>query len=212
MTGKPQTRSAKKAMVDGMPIVQPSDRRAAPAGRPEPGETRVASAARPAAAARAVWWTVAWAAGFVALHGYWAAGGRIGFGDQTDPIPQTTTSPVGWVFTTLVAVMFLAGLAVPLALVQRWGRRIPRRALVVLMWAGAIILTARGGLGLLDGLARVAGIEGGITRLSYEQTLGSVHPSAYTRWSSAAIDFIFLVGGLLFGRAAALTGGRFGVE
>ena len=74
------------------------------------------------------------------------------------------------------------------------------------MWAGAVVLTARGGVGLFDGLARMAGIEEGITRLSYEQTLGSAHPSAYTLWSSAAIDFVFLVGGLLFGRAAALTG------
>ena len=74
------------------------------------------------------------------------------------------------------------------------------------MWIGAIVLLARGGLGLLDGLVRALGVEGGLTRLPYEETLGSAHPSAYTLWSSAAIDVVFLVGGLLFTRAAALTG------
>ena len=74
------------------------------------------------------------------------------------------------------------------------------------MWIGAIVLVARGGLGLLDGLIRALGVEDGLTRLPYEETLGSAHPSAYTLWSSAAIDAVFLMGGLLFTRAAALTG------
>ena len=98
-----------------------------------------------------------------------------------------------------------AGPVVPLALVRPWGRRLPRRLLVVLMWVGAIVLVARGGLGLLDGLMRVLGVAGGLTGLSYEQTLGSAHPSAYTLWSSAMIDVVFLTGGALFTRAAALS-------
>src|SRR5215208_6884154 len=34
------------------------------------------------------YWTVA----FIALHGYWALGGRVGFGDQVDPLPDTASS------------------------------------------------------------------------------------------------------------------------
>ena len=168
----------------------------------------VDASSRPVAATRAVWATLAWAVVFVALHGYWELGGRVGFGDQTDPLPLTTSSVAGWAFTLVVAVMFIAGLVVPLALIQGWGRTISRRLLLALMWIGAVVLTARGGLGLLDGLLHALGPGGGITGMSYQQTLGSAHPTAYTLWSSAAIDLIFLVGGLLFTRAARLTGLR----
>ncbi len=144
---------------------------------------------------------------FVAAHGYWALGGRLGFGDQPAGIPLTTSSLAGWVFTIAVAAMFIAGLAVPLALVQRWGRRIPRRLLLGLMWAGALFLTARGGLGLLDDLLRQLGVDGGLTGLSYQQTLGTGRPTAYTLWSSAAIDLVFALAGVLFARASHLSSG-----
>lgn len=156
-------------------------------------------------ASRAAVWASTWAWAFLALHVYWAFGGRFGFGDQTDPIPATTSTVTGWVWTLGVLVMFAAGPVVPLALVRPWGRRLPRRLLLVLMWIGAAVLLIRGGLGLLDGLLRVLGVAGGLTRLSYEETLGSAHPTAYTLWSSTAIDVVFVVGGVLFARAAALS-------
>ena len=122
-------------------------------------------------ARRAVWAAEGWAVAFVAAHGYWALGGRLGFGDQPAGIPPTTSSLAGWVFTIAVAAMFIAGFCgVPLALVQRWGWRIPRRLLLGLMWAGALFLTARGGLGLLDDLLRQLGVDGGLTGLSYLPT------------------------------------------
>jgi hypothetical protein len=180
-------------------------RRREHASRPSP-PAHVAASASPAAAARATVWALAWAAAFVALHGYWALGGRVGFGDQTDPIPVTTDSAAGWVFTLVVAAMFCCGLAVPSALLRPWGLRVPRRLLLVLMWIGAVVLTARGGMGLLDGLLRALGMDNGLTGLSYETTLGDAFPSAYTLWSAAAIDAIFLAGGVLFTRSARLTG------
>lgn len=166
------------------------------------------ASSRPVAATRAVRLALAWAFLFVALHGYWALGGRVGLGDQSDPFPLTTSSITGWVFTVVVAAMFVAGLVVPLTLVQEWGRRVPRRLLLALMWIGAVVLGARGGLGLLDGMLRGLGADGGLTGLSYEQTLGHAHPTAYALWSSAAIDLLFLVGGVLFATAAHLTGLR----
>ena len=164
----------------------------------------VGASSRPAVAKRAVWAAEGWAVVFVAVHGYWALGGRLGFGDQAAAIPMTTSSLAGWVFTIVVAAMFIAGLAVPLALVQRWGRRVPRRLLLGLMWAGALFLTARGGLGLFDDLLRQFGVDGGLTGLSYQQTLGTARPTAYTLWSSAAIDLVFVSGGVLFTRASQL--------
>jgi Protein of unknown function (DUF3995) len=166
------------------------------------------ASSRPVAARRAVWTASVWAIVFVALHGYWALGGRVGFGDQKDPIPLTTSSIAGWVFTVVVALMFVAGLVVPLALVQQWGRRAPRHLLLAMMWIGVVVLGARGVLGLLDGLLRGLGVDGGLTGLSYEHTLGTAHPTTYTLWSAAAIDLVFLVGGILFAAAALLTGLR----
>ena len=83
-------------------------------------------------AERAAYWAFGWAVVFVALHGYWALGGRIGFGDQVDPLPGWPTTVAGWTASVVVDGMFLAGLAVPLALVRPWGQRIPHRLLLVL--------------------------------------------------------------------------------
>jgi hypothetical protein len=170
--------------------------------------SHAAQSVRPLAATRAVWAALVWAVVFVALHGYWALGGRVGIGDQSDPFPLTTSNVAGWVLTVVVGLMFVAGLLVPLSLVQSWGLRLPRGPLRLLMWIGAVVLTARGALGLFDGLVRALGVDTGITGLSYEQTLGTARPSASTLWSSAAIDLLFLVGGLLFSDAARLTGSR----
>lgn len=156
----------------------------------------------PVGTRRAALASFAWAIAFIALHGYWALGGRFGIGEQDDPIPLTTDSLVGWVSTVVVALMFLGGLLVPLALVRPWGYHVPRRLLLTFAWIGAAVLAARGVSGLVDDLVRALGVDGGITGLSYKQTLGTAHPSAYTVWSAAAIDALFLVGGLLFGAAA----------
>lgn len=130
-------------------------------------------------------------------------GGRLGFGDAPDPIPGPPSSVVGWIFDVAVLAMFVAGLVVSLALVRPWGRKIPRRMLLILAWLGCAVLAARGGAGIVDHLGRVAGVlPRGLTGLSYEQILGQAHSSAYTLWSGAAIDAFFLVGGILFGVVA----------
>ena len=162
----------------------------------------------PDAAARAIRGALWWAVGFVALHVYWELGGRIGFGDQEDPIPDTRSSVAGWIFTIVVGVMFAGGLLVPWALLRPWGRRFSRRTLAALVWLGAIVLLARGLGGLLDGVLRGVGIDHGLTGLPYERTLGSAHPSRYTVWSAAAIDATFLLGGVLFMRAARMVRSR----
>jgi hypothetical protein len=157
------------------------------------------------AADRAARVAAGWTIAFILVHVYWALGGRVGFGDQTDPIPETTSSVAGWIFTVAVAATFVAGVVVPLALVQTWDRRLPRCLLSAAMWAGSAVLLARGGAGLLNGLLRGVGFEHGLTGQSYEEIFGSAQPSAYTVWSATAIDAVFLFGGVLFARAAHLA-------
>jgi hypothetical protein len=140
---------------------------------------------------------------FTAAHGYWYLGGTIGLGDAPSPLPGTPTTSGGWVFTILVALMFVAGLVVPITLLRRpLGGRY-ERLLFALMWIGALVLIVRGGSGLVDDGVRQTGISGGgITGLSYRDTLGTTHPSTYALASTDAIDAYFLLGGILFSQAA----------
>jgi Protein of unknown function (DUF3995) len=169
--------------------------------------SHAAVSGRAGATARAATWAFAWTLAFAAIHGYWYLGGRIGFGDQADPLPGAPSSLGDWLFSVAVVAMFAAGLLVPVALVRPWGRRLPRRLLVWAMWAGCAVLALRGGSGLIDDLLRFGGLaEGGLTGLSNQQVLDSAHPSASTVWSTVAIDAVFLGGGVLFGYAARLAG------
>jgi hypothetical protein len=168
--------------------------------------TYAAGPTRARATARAANWAFSWTVAFIALHVYWYLGGRVGFGDQADPLPGWPSSVGGWIVEVLVDGMWVAGLVVPSALAWPWGRRLPRRMLVAMMWTGGAILVARGGLGLVDDALRFSGLlDGGLTGLSTKDVLGSADPSTYTKLSTVAIDSIFLLGGLLFGHAARLA-------
>jgi hypothetical protein len=154
-----------------------------------------------------------WTAAFIACHVYWFLGGRFGFGDQANPIPAKSGShlgPVGWwIFAAVTGSMWVAGLVVPSALAWSWGRRLPRRLLVGLMWGGAVVLLARGGSGWVDDAVRFSGLyDGGLTGLSTKDVLDSARPTTYTKLSTVSIDSIFFIGGVLFAHAARLAGSR----
>ena len=133
---------------------------------------------------------------FIAWHGYWALGGDFGFGDQESAFPDA-----GRAFTAVVATLFAAGLAVPLAVARGIG---PRRALIALLWIGAGLLGAARALRAgrrraplrrprrdrPDRAQRRAGARHARTR----RATRSGRPSASTRSSP--------LGGLLFARAA----------
>ena len=137
---------------------------------------------------------------FIAWHGYWALGGDFGFGDGESAFPDTTSSISGWIFTVGVISMFVAGLAVPLAVALGRGRR---RLLILLLWVGAAVLALRGIVGIVDDGLRFTGIvETGLSGLSDAEVLGTARPSAYTVWSTIGLDAFFALGGLLFARAA----------
>jgi hypothetical protein len=97
------------------------------AGAPGDGpSTRTVGSARARATARAANWALYWTAAFIALHAYWYLGGRVGFGDQVDPLPGAPSSLGDWIYSVVVFGMFAAGLVVPSALARPWGRRVPR--------------------------------------------------------------------------------------
>ncbi len=156
---------------------------------------------------RATTWPAYVAAGwtllFIAFHIYWYLGGHLGIGDAPDVIPGTPSSVIGWILNIVVLGMFAAGVVVPVALVRRWGRIVPRWLLLGLTWLGAAVLSLRGASGIVDDLLRVTHVlPNGLTGLTYQQAIGQAHPSAYTLWSLASIDVYFLLGGILFGIAA----------
>jgi hypothetical protein len=99
--------------------------------------------------------------------------------------------------------MFVIGIAVPTALLRDIEYGVVRRLFVALLWTGCLILLARGASGLIDDAVRALGIcSTGITGLSYQDILGTAHPSTYTLISGASIDAYFFLGGILYGWAA----------
>jgi hypothetical protein len=204
MSVEPDANVAPLEQARGLPRLSvEGSRSAAPEAAPLPTKaaTRAANAA------------FVWTLAFIALHVYWYLGGRVGFGDQADPLPASASaytwpsSVGGWIVMVVEAGMWAAGLAVPSALAWPWGRRLPRRMLVAMMWAGGAILLARGGLGFVDDALRFSGLlDGGLTGLSTKDVLDSADPSTYTKLSTVAIDSIFFLGGVLFAYAARLAG------
>jgi hypothetical protein len=117
---------------------------------------------------------------------------------QADP-----ASLSAWILTIVVALMFVIGIAVPIALLRDTGHGVFRHLLVASLWTGCLVLLARGSSGLIDDAVRAIGISSsGITGLSYQDILGTAHPSTYTLISGATIDAYFLIGGILYGWAA----------
>jgi hypothetical protein len=137
---------------------------------------------------------------FLAWHVVWAATGLA--------FPSTAqhhgiARVLVWVSTVVVLVMVAVGTALPLALAQAWGRRIPRAVLVSLAWTGCALLGARGLMGVGDDVVRATGIlPNGLTGMTMEQVSGTAHPSSWELFAGGCTDLLFTVGGLAFGLAA----------
>jgi uncharacterized membrane protein (Fun14 family) len=147
--------------------------------------------------ARVAYWALAWVIVFLAFHVYWYAGGSFGHPGSLPGAPHTVA---GWVFQVLVVAAFPLGAGVTLAIARGWGLGRLRRAAVIVVGLAFVVLTLRGGAGVVDELTRVTGLlPNGLTGLSREAITGSAHPSADVLWSGRATDAYFLAGGILFG-------------
>lgn len=137
---------------------------------------------------------------FIAWHVVWDLTGL------RSPSPsdhQGAARTVMQLYSAILLLMVAVGALVPLALAQSWGRRIPRWMLLSAAWIGCALLSARGLMGIADELVRFTGILPlGFSGMTIAQVLGSVDWSAWALIASCATDWIFVVGGLLFGRAA----------
>lgn len=117
----------------------------------------------PAAARRTVALGIAAAVPYIAVKTYWAAGGRAGLADGFDIAGEFTRNgaPDALVWlerhgVDFTAVLALTGLALACALVRPWGRKLPRRPLLVLACAGTLLIP----YGLLTALLALTGDDG----------------------------------------------------
>ena len=82
-----------------------------------------------------------WALIFTVLHLVWASGSYVGLDKQE---ARRVFARTGFlVYDLVVAGVCAVGVAVALAFVQPWGRRLPRRLLGVLAWGGTALLLLR---------------------------------------------------------------------
>jgi hypothetical protein len=100
-------------------------------------------------AAWAAYAACGWAFLFAALSFFWAAGGRTGL----HPLElEAAPGDAMWIVINLVAgiIKVVIGL-IALALIQDWGRIIPRKLLRGWAWALGVGMLLYGGLGLVSG-------------------------------------------------------------
>ena len=133
----------------------------------------------------------AWAVAFAAFSLYYAAGGRVGADLQAIAIREAAEegdlTAVLWVTAALKVVAALLALA----LVQRWGRSIPRRILGMTAWGAGALIGLYGALGLAQ-----AGLWAG----GVHDVPANVGERA-ARWKFF-FDAYWLLGGVLFLLAA----------
>ena len=133
----------------------------------------------------------AWALAFALLSFYWAAGGMIGVKTlSTDLRHDAEVRSAGFVALVWATGVLKVGAGLlALALVQRWGSRVPRRLLLVVGWGTGALLTLYGGMGLVSAAVGELGI------------VESIDPST-VRWYLLLWEPYWVLGGLLFLAAA----------
>jgi Protein of unknown function (DUF3995) len=142
----------------------------------------------------------AWAFAFAALSFYWAAGGTAG----AETIGEAVTKPVlarepGWIALLWAtgALKALGGL-LALALVQPWGRVIPRWMRLTAAWGAGALMFLYGGASMVQFSLMSAGV------LSVPASVGTTA----VRWHLLLWEPWWMLGGLLFMAAAWLAGRR----
>lgn len=129
---------------------------------------------------------------------YWAAGGMAGvstLGGRIEELARQRNT--GLVVATWAAFLLkVLGGVLALALVQSWGRRLPRGPVLLTSWAGAVLLSAHGTLQTATVALILAGLVDDTQGLS----------SGARRWRLFLWEPWFLIWGLLLGLAASVYG------
>ena len=156
--------------------------------------TVLPSTARARLARTAAYIGVAAALGYATLKAIWGAGGTIGVNGT--PVWHDELSSLKWILASwgTVAVAVLAA-GILLALVQGWGRAVPRRALRALAWTGCVVMTTVGLIGTGEVLAYAVGL----VDMSADEP-GDLAPAVY-----GFVYGSFLVLGVAFGLTAWAT-------
>jgi hypothetical protein len=131
-----------------------------------------------------------WAALFTLVSLYWAAGGTAAAQTIGDAITDPALAREGGMVAFLWATVFLKALAVvlALALVQPWGRSLPRPLLLAAGWVAAFIMIFWGGaLWIQHGL-----MEAGVIEMAESMDATAI------RWHLVLWDPFWLIGGVLF--------------
>jgi hypothetical protein len=119
-----------------------------------------------------------WALIFAVLHFVWAMGWYVGLDQEL----SRKAFQQRWflIYDLVVAGLCIVGVWVALALVQPWGRRLPRSLVGGLAWCGSVLLLLRGGAGA--------------AQTAYVAATGPSVLVAYRIW-----EVWFCLGALLFG-------------
>ncbi len=130
----------------------------------------------------------AWAFVFAAMSFSWALGGRWSVGTQAVAIQEQVDDPDFVTLLWVTGLLKVVAGGIALALVRRFGRRIPRRVLLVLAGGTAAILLLYGGLGWLQAVLWETGAH---------DIPAEVGPTA-ARWKLVFWDPFWFLGGVLF--------------
>lgn len=148
---------------------------------------------------RAGYAALAWVVVFIAWHVVWYL---TGLAFPTSSHFHGRARVVYTVASILTDAMWVIGCILPFALVQAWGRRIPRWMLLSAAWTATGVLAARGLSGILDDLLRAFGSSRGLTGLTAAQTAGTSHLTFWVQFSGVTTDVLFAAGAVAFGTAA----------
>ena len=129
-----------------------------------------------------------WAFVFAALSFYWALGGTAGSDTVSPAIVQLARAHVLWVIAALwiSAILKVFSGFVALALVQPWGRMVPRWILLILVWGAGTLLFVHGGLFFAVGVLALSG------------TIRVSTPATLLHWYTFLWGPWWLIGGILF--------------
>lgn len=129
----------------------------------------------------------AWMLVFAAMSFYWALGGTVGLG--TVSLGQELAGEP-WFITVLwlTGILKIVCGLLALALVQPWGRRIPRRLLLIVAWGASALLILHG----VDFVMQGAFTKTGVISLSAPAVWTTAH------WQTFVWGPWFVLGGIVF--------------